>query len=182
MSIESQPISKFQWIHRDRLRANDYNPNQVAPRELGLLKLSIMEDNWTQPIVTVHDPDNDLYVIVDGFHRYFVSGDPEVSALTGGRVPVVVLNKPLSDRMASTVRHNRARGKHKVTGMSGIVFGMLREGCGDAEICNKLGMEPDELLRLKHITGYAKLYGGVKSYSREYLTNEKYRKPQKKRS
>jgi ParB-like chromosome segregation protein Spo0J len=98
-------------------------------------------------------------VVVDGFHRTTVMRtQADVRALTGGYLPVVVLDKPMADRMASTVRHNRARGKHSVGGMSNLVFQMLTEGKTDAEVCNSLGLEPEELARLKFITGYAKLY------------------------
>ena len=152
-------------MDRNRLKANDYNPNRVSPRELGLLKLSIMEDGYTQPIVTVQDGDD--FVIVDGFHRYFVGGDPEVQESTGGKLPIVVIDKPIAERMASTVRHNRARGKHRIQGMSEIVYGMLKEGKKDTEVCNALGLSAQELLRLKHITGYAKLYANAE-YGEEY--------------
>jgi hypothetical protein len=103
------------------------------------------------------------YVIVDGFHRYTtMQVFEDIAATTHGYLPVVVLDKPVADRMASTVRHNRARGKHSVAGMGALVFGMLNEGQSDAQICNKLGMEPEELARLKHITGYSKLYSNAK--------------------
>jgi hypothetical protein len=101
-------------------------------------------------------------VIVDGFHRYYTAKTrADVLESTGGRVPVVVLHKDINDRMASTVRHNRARGKHSVAGMSSMVFDMLHNGWEDAAICNELGMEPEELLRLKHITGFSKLFADV---------------------
>lgn len=159
----------MQWVDRSRIKANDYNPNRVSPRELALLKLSILEDMYTQPIVTVRDGDN--FVIVDGFHRYFVGGDPDIQKFTGGKLPIVVIDKPVASRMASTVRHNRARGKHRIQGMSEIVYGMLKEGKSDAEICTALGMSPEEIIRLKHITGYAKLFKDAR-YSEEYIAGD----------
>lgn len=124
-----------------------------------LLYVSILHDGFTQPIVTVHDPGADQYVIVDGFHRYFTTkSNPDLLERTKGRVPIVVIDKSVADRMASTVRHNRARGKHSVQGMSQLVFQMLEEGWPDEQICNELGMEAEELVRLKHVTGFSKLF------------------------
>ena len=175
----NEPISAVQWVSRELLQANDYNPNRVMSKELGLLKLSIMSDGWTQPIVTIYDKELQKYVIVDGFHRYFVSSDPELYKRTGGKVPIVVLEKTIAERMAATVRHNRARGVHKVSGMSGIVYGMLKNGKKDAEICSELGMSPDELFRLKHITGYAKLYEDHE-YNKEWIITPPPHKKKKK--
>lgn len=152
------PVSAVQWIHVDRIHPNDYNPNAVAPHEMRLLHTSIAQDGYTQPIVTIYDSIADRYVIVDGFHRYSIMRmSPDIQETTGGYLPVVVIEKPIADRMASTVRHNRARGKHSVAGMSNLVFKMLGEGIADIDICNRLGLEPEELLRLKHITGFSKL-------------------------
>lgn len=153
------PIASVRWVHIDRVQANDYNPNAVARNEMRLLHTSIAADGYTQPVVTIYDPDLDKYVIVDGFHRYTVMRTQrDVYDRTGGYLPIVVIDKPLADRIASTVRHNRARGKHSVAGMSNLVFAMLQEGRTDAEICNEIGLEPEELARLKFITGYAKLH------------------------
>lgn len=155
----SQPVSNVRWVPIDKVSPNDYNPNAVAKKEMGLLYISIKHDGYTQPVVTVYDEENDRYVIVDGFHRYFVCKScPDILERNHGYLPVVVIDKPISDRMASTVRHNRARGAHSIDGMSNIVFNMLDEGLSDAEICNELGMEAEELLKLKYITGFAKLY------------------------
>jgi len=127
-----------------------------------LLHLSIKNDGYTQPIVTIWDGERGKYVIVDGFHRYFVCRTyKDISDRTGGRVPIVVIDKPINDRMASTVRHNRARGKHSVDGMANMVFQMLDNGWQDSEICNELGLEAEELVRLKHITGFSKLFENV---------------------
>lgn len=158
------PVAAVQWIHIDRVQANDWNPNSVAHMEMKLLHTSIANDGYTQPIVAIWDPEaggdgQGRYVIVDGFHRFTtMKAFADIAATTQGYLPVVVIDKTPAERMASTVRHNRARGKHSVAGMGSLVFGMLNEGQTDAEICNALGMEAEELARLKHITGYSKLY------------------------
>lgn len=168
--ISEHPVSEVRWVPIGQVTPNDYNPNSVAKVEMGLLATSIRHDGYTQPIVTVYDPDTDRYTIVDGFHRYYVALTcPDVLASTEGMLPVVVLAKGMNDRMASTVRHNRARGKHSVSGMAGLVFSMLDGGWADADICNELGMEPEELLRLKHITGFSKLWAD-REYSRAWVT------------
>lgn len=161
----SMPISLVRWVHIDQVQANDWNPNSVANQEMKLLHTSIKEDGYTQPTVVIWDPaagstePKGRYVIVDGFHRYTVMKKyPDINAKTRGYLPVVLIDKTPAERMASTVRHNRARGKHSVEGMGSLVFGMLNEGQTDAQICNALGMEAEELARLKHITGYSKLY------------------------
>lgn len=152
------PISKVRWVHIDQVQANDYNPNAVAKNEMRLLHTSIEADGYTQPVVTIWDPDLAKYVIVDGFHRYTVMRTQrDIYDRTGGYLPVVVIDKPIAGRIAATVRHNRARGKHSVTGMSNLVFQMLQEGRSDTEICNEIGLEAQELLRLKHITGFSML-------------------------
>lgn len=174
-SRKDMPVDYVQWVPVDQVVANDYNPNAVAQVEMQLLYTSIDHDGYTQPIVTVYDPERAVFVIVDGFHRYFVGKTMlDIQARTGGKLPVVVLNKDINDRMASTVRHNRARGKHSVSGMSSLVFHMLDNGWSDAEICNELGMEPEELLRLKHITGFSKLFEDV-DYNREWKTRKQIR-------
>lgn len=120
---------------------------------------SILKDGYTQPVVTIFDDKIGKYVIIDGFHRYFVCRKyKDIYERNHGMLPVVVLKKSINDRMASTVRHNRARGKHSVNGMSNLVFKMLDNGWSDEEICNEMGMEAEELLRLKHIAGFSKLF------------------------
>jgi ParB-like chromosome segregation protein Spo0J len=169
-TVPDDPVSHVRWVPIEKVTPNDYNPNAVAKVEMGLLLLSIREDGFTQPVVTYYDEARDLYVIVDGFHRYFVLLHSEdVLTRTGGRCPIVVIEKNLSERMASTVRHNRARGKHSINGMANMVYGMLEEGLTDAEVCNALGLEPEELVRLKHVTGYSKLYADVE-YNRAWMT------------
>lgn len=153
------PINAVQWVPVDQVQPNDYNPNSVAGKEMKLLHTSIKHDGYTQPIVTIWDEEAQKYIIVDGFHRYFIcKNHKDIRDSTNGCVPIVVLEKGMNDRMASTVRHNRARGSHSITGMSNMVFSMLEEGWDDADICNHLGMEPEELLRLKHITGFSALF------------------------
>jgi len=165
-----EPVAHVRWVPIEKVRANSYNPNQVAPNELRLLHLSITADGYTQPVVTFHDEDADTYEIVDGFHRYLVmKRHADIRERTGGLLPVVVIDKPLEDRMASTVRHNRARGKHSVGGLANVVFGMLDGGRSDEEVCTALGMEVDELVRLKHVTGFAKLFDDVE-YRRAWET------------
>ena len=184
------PIDDVRWVPLEKVEANDYNPNYVADNELKLLFLSISHDGYTQPIVTIFDKKKDKYVIVDGFHRYFVmKKHKELYEQNKGKVPVVVLDKDINDRMASTVRHNRARGKHKIEGMGDIVFNMLNNGWTDSQICNELGMEVDELVKLKHITGFSKLFENTE-YKRAWLTpkqikvkkayEERTKKPDKK--
>ena len=168
--LKSQPVDRVRWVDIDKVQANDYNPNSVAGQEMQLLYTSILHDGYTQPVVTVYDDKNDTYVIVDGFHRYFTcKTKQDIFDRNNGMLPVVVLNKDINDRMASTVRHNRARGKHSIGGMSSMVFQMLDNGWGDAEVCNHLGMSADELLRLKHLTGFSKLFDDVE-YNKTWTT------------
>lgn len=139
-------------MHRDKLKPNHYNPNAVAPPELELLAISIIEDGWTQPIVI--NPDR---TIVDGFHRWTVSGQVEVYRLTGGMVPVVQIKPPdMSSQMMATVRHNRARGIHGVLKMADIVERMLRDGVQVSDICSRLQMEKEEVIRLANRKGIPK--------------------------
>lgn len=158
-ALNAQPIDFVRWVPIEKVSPNDYNPNSVARKEMGLLYTSILHDGYTQPIVTIYDKEKDLYVIVDGFHRYFTAKtNPDILERNNGLLPVVVIAKDINDRMASTIRHNRARGKHSMTGMSSMVFSMLENGWKDEDICNELGMEPEELLKLKHVTGFSKLF------------------------
>lgn len=137
----------------EKVKFNDYNPNAVAPKEMRLLKHSIEEDGYTQPIVVVYDDDNDLYIVVDGAHRYKNAVKFKIS-----HVPVSVINRDINDRMAATIRHNRARGEHKVAQMSNIVAELIMLGWDDLQISKNLGMEPDEVLRLKQNTGIAEIF------------------------
>lgn len=161
--FKHNPVSGVRYVPLSKIHANSYNPNSVAQQEMRLLHTSIKEDGYTMPVVTYYDQERDEYTIVDGFHRYTVDMRyRDINTLNQGYLPIVVIEKDLADRMASTVRHNRARGKHAVAGMSNIVLQMLKEGKSDAEVCIELGLEVDELIKLKHITGFAKLFEGAK--------------------
>lgn len=159
LSPVKQPINKVLWIPIEKVEPNDYNPNAVANKEMKLLYTSILHDGYTQPIVTIWDEEKQKYIIVDGFHRYFTCKTQEdILERNKGHLPIVVIEKDINDRMASTVRHNRARGEHSITGMGNMVFELLQNGWTDSEICNHLGMEAEEILKLKHITGFSKLF------------------------
>jgi len=161
-AYSTMPVDLVQWVPIDQVQGNDYNPNTVATNEMRLLYTSIEHDGFTQPIVTVLDEDSGKYVIVDGFHRHLVARTyPDVLGRVQGRVPVVVIDKEINDRMASTIRHNRARGKHNTGGMATMVFALLENGWDDSAICAELGMESEELVRLKHVTGFSKLFEDV---------------------
>jgi ParB-like chromosome segregation protein Spo0J len=146
LGIDAQPVNNVEWIHRDCLRANSYNPNHVAPPEMRLLRISILEDGWTQPLVVRETDRVAEYEIVDGFHRYTVSGESAIYAMTGGRVPCVVLVP--DDPEMSTIRHNRARGQHEVLKMADIVSTLLARGISAQEIERRLQMEDEEVSRL----------------------------------
>jgi hypothetical protein len=168
----NQPVDNVRWVPIEKVQANDYNPNSVAGKEMSLLYTSIKHDGYTQPIVTIYDSKKDKYIIVDGFHRYFVAkSNEDILERNQGRMPIVVIDKDINDRMAATVRHNRARGSHSVQGMSNMVYEMLKNGWEEADICNHLGMEPEELVRLKHITGFSKLFEG-KEYSKAFKSSD----------
>lgn len=143
------PVMNVKMVDIDKVVANDYNPNKVAPPEMKLLKHSIEEDGYTQPIVTYYDSENDIYIVVDGFHRYKCA--KEYFHLK--EIPVVTINKDLSNRMASTIRHNRARGTHQIIDMSKIVVDLTANGWDEKQIAEHLGMELDEIIRLKQVSG-----------------------------
>lgn len=151
---QDHPVSNVRWVPADLVTANDYNPNSVAPPEMKLLELSIDSDGFTQPIVA-WEIDGE-FEVVDGFHRHMVGKKLGLSHL-----PVVVINSDRSgkqDRMASTIRHNRARGKHAVSAMSEIVQELARRNWNDKKIAKELGMDADEVLRLKQISGLAEMF------------------------
>jgi ParB-like chromosome segregation protein Spo0J len=139
---------------------------------MALLETSIWEDGYTQPVVTVHDAERDLYVVIDGFHRYLtLKNSKRILERENGLLPVVVLRKEIHDRMASTIRHNRARGSHSVELMSNIVAELVEAGMSDAWILRHIGMDKDELLRLKQITGLASLFLG-KEFSKSWEVDQ----------
>ena len=156
MSLNNQPIDSVEWVDPATLRANNYNPTHVAKPEMALLKQSILEDGWTQPIVAMEDGE-----IVDGFHRWTLgSTDKDVQDLTNGQVPIVrVAPDPAHQRM-STIRHNRARGAHAVLKMADIVNELLELGITEEEISDRVGMDRQEVIRLKHRGNKLKLAGG----------------------
>jgi len=156
------PVYNIKPVPIEKIVANTYNPNAVAPPEMKLLYDSIKEDGYTMPIVCYYDKENDNYVIVDGFHRYRVMIEHrDIREREGGKIPVSVIDKPIDHRMASTIRHNRARGSHNVDLMSNIVKELHELGRSDAWISKHLGMDKDEILRLKQITGLAALFKDV---------------------
>lgn len=156
------PVYNIIAVPVEKIKPNDYNPNKVAPPEMRLLYDSIKVDGYTMPIVCYYDKENDEYIIVDGFHRYQIMMDyPDIYEREGGLMPVSIIDKPLAQRMASTIRHNRARGSHDVDLMSNIVRDLHELGRSDAWIAKHLGMDKDEILRLKQITGLAALFKDV---------------------
>lgn len=155
-----EPVDCVQWVKEELVIANDYNPNSVAPPEMELLHTSIKEDGYTQPIV-VYQHDG-IYEVVDGFHRNRVGKEcTDIRERIHGYLPVTVINDERhdkADRIASTIRHNRARGKHKVEAMSDIVIELKRRNWSDKKIAKELGMDADEVLRLTQITGLAEMF------------------------
>lgn len=153
------PVYNVQRIPIEKIQANTYNPNHVAPPEMKLLYDSILNDGYTMPIVCYYLTDIDKYEIVDGYHRYTTMLlHKDIYEREGGCLPVSVIDKPLTDRMASTVRHNRARGSHDIDLMVNIVAELKEAGMSDAWILKHLGMDAEELLRLKQLSGLASLF------------------------
>lgn len=158
--FKDEPVDCVLWVKGNEVLANDYNPNIVAPPEMELLKVSIMSDGYTQPIVTY--PENEKYTVIDGFHRNRVGSEiKEVKERIKGYLPITIIRSSQEDRgnrIASTIRHNRARGKHKVEGMSQIVLELKRRNWSNQKIAKNLGMDADEILRLAQITGLAEIF------------------------
>jgi ParB-like chromosome segregation protein Spo0J len=156
------PVYNVMSVSADKIRANSYNPNSVASPEMKLLEISIWEDGYTMPIVCYYLEDEDVYEIVDGFHRYTtLMTSKRIYDRENGMLPIVVIKKNESERMASTIRHNRARGSHSIELMSNIVAELINSGMSDAWIVKHIGMDLDELVRLKQITGLASLFKDV---------------------
>lgn len=157
----NEPVDCVVWVKSDRVMANDYNPNAVAPPEMKLLETSIMADGYTQPVVTAPEEDGKIHV-VDGFHRNRICKEsPLVKERVLGYLPIVRIRSTQTDRgdrIASTIRHNRARGKHRVDAMSDIVIELKRRNWSDKKIADNLGMDPDEILRLCQITGLREVF------------------------
>lgn len=168
----TSPVYNVISVHVDKIRANAYNPNSVAPPEMKLLELSIWEDGFTMPIVCYYLKEEDVYEIVDGYHRYTVlKTSKRVYERENGLAPVVVIDKDIDNRMASTIRHNRARGSHSIELMKDIVAELVSSGMSDMWISKHIGMDPDELLRLKQITGLAALFKD-KEFSKSWIKYE----------
>lgn len=158
--FSSEPVDFVRWVPNGQVEANDYNPNSVAPPEMQLLRTSIDADGYTQPIVG--NEEGEKIVVVDGFHRHRVGKEcPEIQQRVKGYLPVVQIRAEQvgrTERMASTVRHNRARGKHKVEAMSDMVIELKRRNWTNKKICKELGMDEDEVLRLCQITGLSEIF------------------------
>lgn len=156
----NEPVDCVVWVPADSVEANTYNPNKVAPPEMRLLEHSILEDGYTQPIVTWDRVE--FREVIDGFHRNRVGKESKaVLERLHGYLPVTTINSTRSasnDRMAATIRHNRARGKHQVTAMSEIVQALAKRNWGNDRISKELGMDADEVLRLKQIGGLAEMF------------------------
>jgi ParB-like chromosome segregation protein Spo0J len=159
MSHFRSPAYNVRPIPIEKIRANEYNPNSVALPEMQLLYDSIKQDGYTMPVVVYYHEEQDVYEIVDGFHRYTVMlKHDDIYNRENGLLPCSIIEKPISDRIASTIRHNRARGSHNVDLMSNIVAELIEMGKSDKWVSKHLGMSCDEILRLKQITGLAALF------------------------
>lgn len=158
--FKKEPVDCVIWVQNHQVQSNDYNPNSVAPPEMKLLEISIEEDGYTQPIVSWNIESG--YEVIDGFHRNRVGKEcAKITKRVHGYLPLVVINQDRidkGDRIASTIRHNRARGKHKVNAMSEIVLDLKRRNWKDEKIARELGMDPDEVLRLAQITGLTEMF------------------------
>lgn len=158
--MKEEPVDCVIWVKKEMVIANSYNPNSVAPVEMDLLKTSILNDGYTQPVVTFLENDN--YTVVDGFHRTRVSKEcEEITKRLHGFTPITIIRQSqedISNRMASTIRHNRARGKHAISSMSDIVVELRKRNWSDTKIGKELGMEPDEVLRLCQLSGLAEIF------------------------
>lgn len=168
MGTYSSPIYNVRPVPIEKIQANSYNPNIMSPTDLELLYISVKKDGYTNAIVCYYLKDKDKYEIVDGFHRRLVMlKHKDIYERENGCLPVSVIDKPLEERMASTVRHNRARGSHDIRLMANIVAEMVDSGMSDAQVMKSLGMDADELLRLKQVSGLASLFAD-KEFSKSW--------------
>lgn len=155
----AEPVEHIKWVKQDAVEGNDYNPNEVATPEMDLLHKSIKADGYTQPIVTYERDDG--YEVVDGYHRMLIGKTrDDIRERLHDHVPVTVIDKPLEERMSSTIRHNRARGTHQIRDMSDLVVDLYDRGWSDERIMDELGMERDEVLRLKQVSGLKQAFSG----------------------
>jgi ParB-like chromosome segregation protein Spo0J len=159
--FKTEPVDFVRWVKNPLVHANDYNPNSVAPPEMALLHRSIQADGYTQPIVSMPDPDG-RFEVIDGFHRHRVGKECEdIQSRVHGYLPLVQIRESQTDRnnrMAATIRHNRARGEHSVSSMADIVIELKRRFWSDEKIAKELGIDADEVLRLTQVTGLAGLF------------------------
>ena len=170
--MNKSPVYNVIAVPIEQIQANAYNPNSVAPPEMKLLELSIWEDGYTMPIVCYYLTEIDKYEIVDGYHRYTTMIKSErIREREKGLIPVSIIDKPQGERMASTIRHNRARGSHSLELMSNIVSELVEMGKSDGWIAKHIGMSADELLRMKQITGLASLFKD-KEFSKSWEVGE----------
>lgn len=170
-TLYKSPVYNIKRVPVEQIQSNAYNPNAVAPPEMKLLYQSIKQDGYTMPIVCYYLEEVDKYEIVDGFHRYRICKEhKDIYEREEGSLPVSVIDKPLENRMASTIRHNRARGEHSIELMTNIVAELVESGMSDAWIAKNLGMDWDELLRLKQISGLASLFKD-KEFSNAWVKN-----------
>jgi len=172
--FNNEPVDFVKWVKSDKVEANDYNPNSVAPPEMELLRHSIMADGYTQPIVSWDNDKIDGVEVIDGFHRHRVGKECEdVRNRVHGYLPVVVIKEDRegrNDRIAATIRHNRARGKHRIDSMSDIVVELKRRNWSPKKIGKELGMDQDEVLRLVQVTGLAEMFAD-KSFSEAWIAD-----------
>ncbi|HEY1844859.1 MAG TPA: ParB/RepB/Spo0J family partition protein [Buttiauxella sp.] len=161
--FQHEPVDCVLWIASDKMKANDYNPNNVAPIEKQLLFTSLLEDGFTQPVVAAHSESAEKYTIIDGYHRFELgSKRADLRKRLHGYLPVVLMNKgegKTGNMMASTIRHNRARGRHQINAMAEIVRELANLGWSEDKIGHELGMDADEVLRLKQVNGLFELFG-----------------------
>jgi ParB-like chromosome segregation protein Spo0J len=166
-----EPVEHIKWVKQDAIEFNEYNPNQVATPEMELLHKSIKEDGYTQPVVT-YEPEDGRHKVVDGEHRTIVGKEfDDIRDRLHDHIPVTVIDKPEQERMSSTIRHNRARGTHQIRDMSDIVVELFDRGWDDDRIMEELGMERDEVLRLKQVSGLKKAFAGHE-FSKSWIEYE----------
>jgi ParB-like chromosome segregation protein Spo0J len=172
--MKENPVDCVLWIKQEEIEANSYNPNSVAPPEMALLERSIAEDGYTQPVVVWREKGNHHYEIIDGFHRSLIGRSTIMRSRVQGRLPVTIANQDRTakaDRMASTIRHNRARGEHSIELMQNVVAELVQSGMSDKWIMQHIGMDVDELLRLKQLTGLVALFRNAE-FSRSWVAGE----------
>jgi len=154
------PVYNIKKISIDKIKANDYNPNRIASPEFKLLELSILEDGFTMPIVCYHNKKDDMYEIVDGLHRFLIAkNNKTINQREKNSIPVSIIEKPLKNRFASSIRHNRARGENLLELMQNFIYKSIENNkIDDNWMMKNYGLDKDELLRLKQLTGIKELF------------------------